>query len=116
MICEDYALSTVAMSIYNYVAAYGVLNFDRLMHLLNQQHPGIKVEQTNDALDELKKRLWICGSKTGFRLTDEQRRPVLSRNREDASVDEKTGKTIGGWSDWLVRDSNGLLRRIEEVV
>lgn len=116
MICSEYALSTVAMSIYNLLANYGVLNLDRIVHLVNQQLPGIKIEHVNDAIYKLKNRVWIVGNNNGFKLFDDQRRPVLSRNREDCYMDNETGEIIGGWSDWLVRDPNGLLRRIEEVV
>lgn len=116
MICNEYALSTVAMSIYNYLAAYGPLNFDKLLHLVNQQHPGIKVEQMKEAILELKNRCWITGNTEVLELLDLDRRPVVGRNREDWSINEKTGEISGGWSNWIIRDKNGELYKVEEVV
>jgi len=100
----EHAISTVAMSIYNLLAAEGpVLSKNRILaELETRQLPGLKKSALHNALNELKKRGLVLATRKGFKIVDPQRRLAIERNRDG-----------DGWDGWKVRDIHRGLLPIE---
>lgn len=106
-----YAQSTIAMTAYNVLATELRPSKVSDIHTgVIKQHPGLEMEDTEAALDELFDRGFITyDDMLGYDLLDEQRRVVVARDRSDGAIDDD-GKPIGGWNKWMVKDGkNGLL-------
>jgi hypothetical protein len=102
------ALSTIAMSVYNYTARSGrFITDDRLEevrdYLARLQHPELDIETVRNAVAQLVERKLLVNSPNGFDVADHERRIVVGRNREDVSV-EDDGTIQGGWDGWRVLD------------
>jgi hypothetical protein len=111
MQAQEWADSTIAMSIYNIVAKLGrpLGNIDEILDVVRKlYHPGLLKKDAKRAVAELKKRKLLIKVKGGLDVADVQRRLVVGRNREDAEIQED-GTVTGGWKDWQVED---LLRGI----
>jgi hypothetical protein len=103
----NYATSTVAMSIYNWIAVNGrmVRDADCLSALSLGQLPGLGRDLFDLAVTELILRKLLTGDeKTGYDIVDERRQIFISRDRSDADIDEETGEITGGWNGWVPYD------------
>jgi hypothetical protein len=100
----NYATSTVAMSIYNWIAVNGRLVHaaDCYLELARGQLPGLERESFDKALDELVHRKLLVGDILD--VIDERRLIFIARDRSDAEVDEETGEITGGWNGWVPYD------------
>lgn len=102
-----YATSTVAISLYNFVASARTPIepssnlFDALAHI---QHPGLDEETFKEAYKIMTEKRFLRVLAGRLVVADPRGRLIIGRNRDDAKVDEKTGRISGGWSGWLAHD------------
>ena len=102
-----YATSTVAMSIYNFVAGSRTPIepsqdlYEAIKHI---QHPGLDEATFREAYKTMIERRLLRVLAGCLVVADPRRRLVIGRDREDAKVDEKTGRISGGWNGWLAHD------------
>jgi hypothetical protein len=103
----NYATSTVAMSIYNWIAVNGRMtrSEDCWGALETGPLPGLEWGLFDVAIDELEQRGLITGNgRDGYDITDSQRKILIARDRSDFGYDEETGEVTGGWNDWVPFD------------
>jgi hypothetical protein len=100
---EPYATSVVAMSIYNWIAASGLV-YDDLDHVQEAleagPHPDLTDELFQRAADELIARKLLIKRSGYFDIVDTKRRIFVSRDRSDFFTNVETGEIEGGWASW----------------
>jgi len=116
---DAYGESTIAIGVYNITGMIGrpvdfIELFDRLKNDFGYS------ELTEDLLDRaiigLLDRGFILKRGDLFYGIDPRRRMVVERYRDDEIIDEETGKVLGGWAGWKLRDNKRGLVPIGEVI
>ena len=109
--------STIGMSAYNLMAIKGrPADLDEILQELKQiQHPGLTKTQLRKAIMKLIKKEYAIQIDQHFSIKDIRPRKVVSRDRSDAVISEKTGNVLGGWNGWMVENGDGMVP-IDEVI
>lgn len=103
----NYATSTVAMSIYNWIAVHGKMtrNENCWGDLESGQLPGLEWGLFDVAVDELVHRNMIHGDGAiGYDVSDPRRLIFIARDRSDFGYDDETDEITGGWNGWVPYD------------
>jgi len=114
---DVYAESTVAISVYNYVALKGhPCTRDDIFEQLKTIH---LLELDDDLFERscagLIEKKYITEIGDALFVQDPKRRYIVNRDRSDFYVDEERGIVMGGWDKWIVKDNQRGYVPIEEV-
>lgn len=111
-----FVLSTIAMTLYNYLQLAGDRTAMEIVNLdsVQDQHPGVDVGVATAALNELVDagKLTLVDGKYVSR--DPRRRLVTVRDRSDAET-HPDGSVTGGWNGWQVQNGTSRIP-IEEAI
>lgn len=114
----QFALSTIAMSVYNLIAVSKLSHTPDVIAegLCGKLLPSLDEDDVQVALDVLVQRGWIAEIEGRYRVLDPKFRLVRSRSRDDIAVD-KDGNAVGGWSGWSVQcEQCGGVHLLEDVI
>lgn len=114
-----YGTSTVAITLYNFVASSRTplepseSLFGAIKHI---QLPGLDEATFKEAYDILTQKGLLKIMAGRLVVADQRCRVIIGRNRDDASMNEETGRISGGWNGWLVHDPVRGLIPFKEAV
>lgn len=110
---DEYADSTIAMSIYNVLATTGGPMNDLMVfnHVRTTANPGVTKKQFDASLNKLGKMKLIRRTPLGIAAVDPKRRIIVSRDRSDMKK-QVDGRVTGGWGGWMWKDPAGTISRV----
>ena len=114
---DPYAESTVAMSVYNYVALKGhpCSMVDIFEELKTVHLTSLTEDLFCRSCEALIDTPFVAEINESLFVKDPKRRYVVNRDRSDFVSCEETGRITGGWNKWMIKDLQRGLIPIEEV-
>ena len=103
---EEYADSTVAMTLYNVICRTSgdMSNPEALLPIVKKHaHQNLSLQQLRKVVRVMKRKGLLVPQGTSLRPCDRKRRIVVHRDRSDGRIDDK-GRIRGGWNQWFCRD------------
>lgn len=103
---DEYADSTVAMSVYNVVCRTSG-EIERPESILDSirkyAHPNLGMSQLRRVVRRMVRSGLLVRREKSLAPCDRKRRVVVQRDRSDCWIDDK-GRIRGGWNGWLAKD------------
>ena len=108
---DVYADSTIAMSIYNFACSRTpdgkIYSTDQLFVIVQKKlHPELSKNQFDRVINVMQEKGMLINRDGALYPRDKQKRIILSRDRDDCSMDDE-GRICGGWNGWVVEKSGG---------